>query len=852
MKISIFKWLILILLALVLACNNFDSNIYESGVNIELAKLRDKQINNVIYYLNFIIPSDIDTAIVGNEKIKFEFKNIDNQPLLIDFRNPESQIKGLKINGKKTSVLYYKEHIIIKNKKLKEGQNEIEIDFIAGDRALNRNQEYLYTLFVPDRACTAFPSFDQPSIKAKYKTEIEVPKDWTAISNSELLNKNGNTYIFDYTKPISTYLYSFVAGIFHSATKVYNDRKITMYHREDDPDKISRNIDKIFELKYSSLKWLEDYTQIKYPFKKLDFVVIPSFQYSGMEHPGAVLYRDSKLFLDESSTIRDELNRANLIAHETAHMWFGDLVTMNWFSQVWLKEVFANFMADKIVNPQYPEINHELNFLINHYPSSYSVDRTAGSNPIEQKLENIKNAGSLYGSIIYHKAPIVMNLLENLIGTDELKMGLQEYLSSYSYGNATWDDLISILKAKTAKNLTNWSKVWVYEPGMPTYNIERAFDVNGNFTSIIMEQKDTQNKGRQWNQSAFVIVKSPFTFQNYEIELKDTFNVIELDKKFRTPNYVFPNTTGIGYGFFKLDSTSTKEILTHISVEENPVLRCSMYISIWENMLNQNITPNSVYESFITTIHKESNAQNANLLLNYIQTLYWKFLTTNKRLQISADLESLLWKEIETQSNVSIKSSLFKAYYTITTSNNGLDNIYSIWKNESNTINVNLSENDYTNIALDIMLKAHSEYENVFITQSSRITNKEKLNRFRFIAEAIVNRDAFFESLKNEKNREKEPWVIDALNYLHHPLKNKESIQYILPSLEMLSELQRTGDIFFPKQWLDATFGGHYSVDAVTEINVFLNKNPNYSKSLKDKILQSTDLVYKASIIRNE
>jgi aminopeptidase N len=852
MKKSIIKWLVFILLALVLACNNFDSKIYESGVNIELAKLRDKQINNVVYYLNFIIPSDINTSILGNEKIEFEYKNINNQALLIDFRNPESNIKELKINGKKASILFYNEHIIIKNKKLKEGKNEIEIDFIAGDRALNRNQEYLYTLFVPDRACTAFPSFDQPSIKAKYKTEIEVPKDWTAISNSELLNKNENTYIFDYTKPISTYLYSFVAGIFQSETKIYNDRTITMYHREDDTDKVNRNIDKIFELKYSSLKWLEDYTQIKYPFKKLDFVVIPSFQYSGMEHPGAVLYRDSKLFLDESSTIRDELNRANLIAHETAHMWFGDLVTMNWFSQVWLKEVFANFMADKIVNPQYPEINHELNFLINHYPSSYSVDRTAGANPIEQKLENMKNAGSLYGSIIYHKAPIVMNLLENLIGADKLKMGLQEYLSSYSYGNATWDDLISILESKTNKNLTDWSKAWVYEPGMPTYNVERAFDVDDYFSSIIIEQKDPQNKGRQWNQSAFVIVKGPFAFQNYEIELKDTFNVIDLSKKFRTPNYVFPNTTGIGYGFFKLDSTSTKEILTHISIEENPVLRCSMYISIWENMLNQNITPYSVYKAFTATIHKESNAQNANLLLNYIQTLYWKFLTTNKRLQISADLESLLWKEIEMQSNVSIKSSLFKAYYTITTSNNGLDNIYSIWKNKSNTVNLNLSENDYTNIALDLMLKAHSKSENIFITQSSRITNKEKLDRYRFIANAIVNKADFFESLKNEKNREKEPWVIDALRYLHHPLKSKESIQYILPSLEMLSELQRTGDIFFPKQWLDATFGGHYSVDAVTEINVFLHKNPDYSRNLKDKILQSTDLVYKASIIRNE
>ncbi|MCK7496004.1 MAG: hypothetical protein MZW92_37410 [Comamonadaceae bacterium] len=171
-----------------------------------------------------------------------------------------------------------------------------------------------------------------------------------------------------------------------------------MYHRESDSLKVLRNQQKIFDLHFSSIEWLEKYTNIPYPFQKFDFVVIPSFQYSGMEHPGAILYRDSKLFLDESAGIRDELSRANLIAHETAHIWFGDLVTMKWFSQVWLKEVFANFIADKIVNPQFPDVNHNLNFLISHYPESYSVDRTAGANPVDQTLDNMKNAGTLYGS----------------------------------------------------------------------------------------------------------------------------------------------------------------------------------------------------------------------------------------------------------------------------------------------------------------------------------------------------------------------------------------------------------------------------------------------------------------------
>ena len=127
-----------------------------------------------------------------------------------------------------------------------------------------------------------------------------------------------------------------------------------MLHRETDAAKVARNRDAIFDLHAAALAWLENYTGIPYPFGKFDFVLIPSFQFSGMEHPGAILYNAGSMLLDESATENQMLNRASTISHETAHMWFGDLVTMRWFDDVWMKEVFANFMAGKIVNPSFP------------------------------------------------------------------------------------------------------------------------------------------------------------------------------------------------------------------------------------------------------------------------------------------------------------------------------------------------------------------------------------------------------------------------------------------------------------------------------------------------------------------
>jgi hypothetical protein len=144
-----------------------------------------------------------------------------------------------------------------------------------------------------------------------------------------------------------------------------------------------------------------------------------------MEHPGAIFYNASGLMLDETATQNQQLERASVISHETAHMWFGDLVTMRWFTDVWMKEVFANFLAAKIVNPSFSGVNHELRFLLQNYPAAYDVDRTAGANPIRQGLDNLNGAGSLYGAIIYQKAPIVMRQLEVLTGADAFRQGLR-------------------------------------------------------------------------------------------------------------------------------------------------------------------------------------------------------------------------------------------------------------------------------------------------------------------------------------------------------------------------------------------------------------------------------------------
>ena len=401
-------------------------------------------------------------------------------------------MNALVINGSSQEIIFENEHIILPKDKLIKGFNRIEINFLVGETSLNRNEEYLCTLFVPDRARTAFPSFDQPNLKAKYKLDLEVPDDWNAASNApiELMRVlNGRKSItFGTSDLMSTYLFSFVAGKFKSVSAEIGGRLMTMLHRETDEEKVTRNIDAIFQLHSASIDWLEGYTGVEYPFQKFDFALIPGFQYGGMEHVGAIQYRANSLFLDEDPSNTQLLSRAGLIAHETAHMWFGDMVTMVSSNDVWTKEVFANFMAAKMVNPSFPKINHQLNFLMRHYPSAYSVDRTDGANPIRQELDNLSEAGQMYGAIIYNKAPIMMRQLEMILGENAFRKGMQTYLKTYANKNATWPDLINILNDLTPLDLISWSEIWVNLPGRPSFRLVE--NSNNEDTQFAFEQFD--------------------------------------------------------------------------------------------------------------------------------------------------------------------------------------------------------------------------------------------------------------------------------------------------------------------------------------------------------------------------
>jgi aminopeptidase N len=814
----------------------------EIGVSLQLHQVRKQQLSDILYQLSFDIPERKLDSIPGTITITFNLLSISDD-LVIDFSAKPDQVKTVKAAGVAMPYRFVNEHLVIDKKHLVKGTNSIAIEFTAGDLSLNRNENYLYTLFVPDRASTCFPLFDQPNLKASYEVTLITPKGWEGVSNGALREKhdenNKSVYVFEKTKPISSYLFAFAAGKFFKTTRLVNDRSMTMYYRETDSIKVNKNLDDVFELHGKALAWLENYTSIDYPFDKFDFVLIPSFQYGGMEHPGSIFYSESGLLLDDNASINRKMGRASLIAHETAHMWFGDLVTMNWFNDVWMKEVFANFMAAKIVQPSFPEINHDLRFLLAHYPSAYDVDRTTGANPIMQPLTNLKNAGTLYGAIIYQKAPIVMRHLERKIGPEIMQMSLQEYLKTYSFNNATWDDLVSIIDAKSEEDIESWSRVWVKTAGMPAYKWVKD--------NQLIQVKDTV-ASRIWEQSIKI----------QRLGKEDTVVSFNSEKPIRTHSdslVTYLNADGFGYGYFKVSDSIKQTFLTNSIQFTDPVFRASMWINSWESMLRgDGPTPDKLIQSMLNALQAEENPLVSDYLLGNMQTAWWIFLPEHNRSLMQDELESTLWKLMQSAPDAGRQSTYFRAYRNVVMSEKGLLNLEHVWNGELEVMDLKLSEEDKISTAYELALKIPARQHDILAKQLEEVKNADRKERMKFVMPALSNdqkvRDSFFESLRQEQGRGHEAWVLEALHYLHHPLRAKTSSVYLRPSLELLQEVQLTGDIFFPQRWLQTTFSGHSSAEAVKVVDQFILDHPDYPYYLKNKILQSTDLMKRAVALK--
>ena len=822
------------------------------GVPEGLAKERSESVRNLRYELLFVVPADMSSPVQGQVTIRFSL--IAPHRVVLDFAQPADRVRSVRVAGADVRVTVVNGHMVIPAGATRAGENEVTVEFVAGDDSLNRNAEFLYTLFVPARAQRAFPCFDQPDLKARYTLSLEVPEGWKAVSNGAVVTTDssaGRTRIrFAETEPLSTYLFAFVAGQFSVETATRNGREFRLFHRETDAAKVARNREAIFDLHAAALGWLEDYTAIPYPFGKFDVVAIPSFQYSGMEHPGAILYNAASVLLDESATQNQMLDRANVISHETAHMWFGDLVTMRWFNDVWMKEVFANFMAGKIVNPSFPQVNHDLRFLLANYPGAYQVDRTAGTNAIRQPLANLDDAGQLYGAMIYQKAPVVMRQLEAIVGETAFRDGLREYLGTYAFGNATWLDLVRILDTRTSDDLAAWSRAWVEERGRPEVRTDVRVE-NGRVSKLTLNVADPFQRGLIWPQRLKVALGYADGIREIAVSVNGTMTAVHEAEGMPSPLFVLPNGGGLGYGLFLLDDASRDYLLANLPTIPDPLTRGSAWVTLWDNLLESRVEPEAFIDLAQRALPMETDEQNVQRVLGYTTRAFWRHLVAEERARRAPALERILRAGIERAVTSSAKSAWFSAFRDVALSPDGLRWLEAVWRRNEKIPGLTFAETDEIAIALELAVREVPAWTEILQTQLDRTQNPDRKARFAFVMPALsadpVVREQAFARLRLAENRRREPWVVESLAYLNHPLREAHARRFVGPSLDLLREIQRTGDIFFPMRWTEAVLSGHRSGEVAATVRDFLGRELQYPQRLRWTILSAADELFRAA-----
>jgi aminopeptidase N len=451
-----------------------------------------------------------------------------------------------------------------------------------------KKRKYAVSQMEATDARRAFPSFDEPNYKATFDITAIVDKDDTAISNMKVASDtpgpgaDKHTMKFATSPKMSTYLVALTVGDW----KCVSDEVDGVPLRVCAVPGMEQNGKYALEATKSILHFFNQYYGIKYPFGKLDQIAVPDFQAGAMENTGAIIYRETLLLADEKTTSDDSKREiASVISHEIAHQWFGDLVTMKWWDDIWLNEGFATWMAPNPLEAWKPEWNVPVTNVADAN-ESMNGDSVVATRPIRQAAETKAEINSLFDGIAYGKTAAVLRMLESYLGKDVFRAGVNSYLKAHAYGNATAEDFWKAMATAAKKPVDKIMPTFVTQPGVPF--VESKTQCVGGNTNVTLTQNRYFYDPALMEKTSPQLWQIPVCMKGLTSDGKGTAQQCELmtqkEQTFKMngcPAWVFPNAGGAGYYRYGYDSSTLAKMGTALETGLSPSERMSVVGNEW-------------------------------------------------------------------------------------------------------------------------------------------------------------------------------------------------------------------------------------------------------------------------------
>ncbi|MFJ8583985.1 aminopeptidase N [Streptomyces sp. NPDC093595] len=442
---------------------------------------------------------------------------------------------------------------------------------------------YLYTQYEPADARRVFANFEQPDLKAPFRFEVTAPEGWTVWSNGAEESREGGVWRFAETAPISTYITCVVAGPYHYVTDTYRRGDLEIALGAMCRKGLAKHFDAddVFLVTKQGFDFFHDNFDYPYPFGKYDQAFVPEYNLGAMENPGMVTFREEYIYRGKVTRAAYE-RRANVILHEMAHMWFGDLVTMKWWDDLWLKESFADFMGSFSLAEATRFTNSWVTFANNRKAWAYRADQLPSTHPITADIRDLEDAKLNFDGITYAKGAAVLKQLVAYAGREAFLEGARRYFKRHAYGNTRLEDLLSVLEETSGRDMSAWARSWLQTSGVDVLAPSVAYGEDGRVAELAVLQEGEELRPHRAAVGLYRLEGGELVrYARAEVDVTGERTVVAELAGAERPALVLVNDDDLTYCKVRFDEGSLETLRAHLGDITDPLARALCWSALW-------------------------------------------------------------------------------------------------------------------------------------------------------------------------------------------------------------------------------------------------------------------------------